>query len=120
MKYKEYRDSFPLGKHLYGICAGKFNRKKQNVKYEGKWEWDLFMEDLTWPTHCPVLGLSLLWDNSTNTRQDASPSFMRHDETKGFVKGNVSIVSLRACMLRGQNYSLEEYEKLYKFLLEQT
>jgi hypothetical protein len=50
-------------------------------------------------THCPILGISLEWslnrDNGSSPMA-ASPSLDRIDPTKGYVKGNVWIISHRA------------------------
>lgn len=53
------------------------------------------------PTHCPYLGVKLRWEVETGcavtTRAHSnSPSLDRIDNSKGYVKGNVVIVSHRA------------------------
>lgn len=53
------------------------------------------------PTHCPYLGVKLRWEIETGgaitTRAHSnSPSLDRIDNSKGYVKGNVVIVSHRA------------------------
>jgi hypothetical protein len=57
-------------------------------------------EDIVIPTHCPVLGIPLMdmigvGKGSMIARQN-SPSLDRIDNTKGYVPGNIVIVSLRA------------------------
>jgi hypothetical protein len=50
-------------------------------------------------THCPILGIPLEWScnrGSGNFTMAASPSLDRIDPTKGYVKGNVWIISHRA------------------------
>jgi len=50
-------------------------------------------------THCPILGIPLEWScnrGSNHFTMAASPSLDRIDPTKGYVKGNVWIISHRA------------------------
>jgi hypothetical protein len=51
------------------------------------------------PSHCPILGVELAWSTrrlNGDTTLPNSPSLDRIDPTKGYVKGNVWIVSARA------------------------
>ena len=51
------------------------------------------------PSHCPVLGIPLEWSARRGGKASAlpnSPSLDRIDPTKGYVKGNVWIISHRA------------------------
>lgn len=53
------------------------------------------------PHHCPYLGIELRWEiqaglGVTNKTVPNSPSLDRIDSTKGYVRGNVVIVSHRA------------------------
>lgn len=74
-------------------CASIFTQKKKNSKYS-KWDWDLLISDIQFPTHCPVLGMKL--DYSGSCTKENSPSFDRVDPKKGYVRGNVLVVSWRA------------------------
>lgn len=61
--------------------------------------------DLIWPTHCPVLGIRLDYPDRTGTRgsgpvQPNWPSLDRWDSTKGYVPGNVFVISFRANTLK--------------------
>jgi hypothetical protein len=59
---------------------------------------DINHEDLTWPTHCPVLGIELIYGarNAGTKYRDNSPSIDRIDPSIGYVKGNVMVISFRA------------------------
>lgn len=48
---------------------------------------------------CPVLGLTLNWDRAGLPAGD-SPSLDRIDNSKGYVRGNVMIISHRANMIK--------------------
>jgi hypothetical protein len=56
---------------------------------------DLSIDDIIIPTHCPYLGVELI----TDPNQSNSPNYFsidRVDSTKGYVKGNIQIISLLA------------------------
>lgn len=64
-------------------------------------------------THCPYLGVQLRWEVQSGTRTDGagafcdSPSLDRIDPSKGYVRGNVAIVSYRANAIKN---NATEYE----------
>jgi hypothetical protein len=65
-------------------------------------------------THCPVLGIEYNQSASHNTK-DFSPSLDRLDNSKGYIVGNVQIISWRANRLKS-NGTIEELEKIVKHL----
>lgn len=66
-----------------------------------------------WPEYCPILGIKL--DYETNGRQENSPSFDRLDPTKGYISGNVQIISWRANRIKNDG-SAEEHQKIANYL----
>ena len=88
--------------------ALKFTRKMQNTK-RTKHSWDIEIGDIQWNLVCPILGLEL--DYFTEVRTENSPSFDRIDPSKGYVKGNVQIVSWRANRIKNDG-TAEEHEKI--------
>ena len=62
---------------------------KRNAKNNNR-EFNLTIEDIIIPTHCPILGMPLTFGD---TRQDSSFSVDRIDNSKGYVKGNIRIMS---------------------------
>ena len=61
---------------------------------------NLELSDIKIPSHCPILGIPLVsvvgcGMGSIKARNN-SPSIDRIDNTKGYVKGNVTIISMRA------------------------
>jgi hypothetical protein len=79
-------------------------RAGQNARRAGL-EFALTADDLTLPTHCPVLGLELHYPGSRNDQQAASLD--RVDSTKGYVAGNVAVVSWRANTLKNSATAAE-------------
>lgn len=77
-------------------------------------------QDLVWPTHCPVLGLELDYavrsgERGTGAAQPNWPSLDRWDNTKGYVPGNVFVISFRANSLKN-SATYEEILRVAKYL----
>ena len=97
---------------LYQAQRQKFRAKKGHANRLG-WEWNLHFGDLDWPTHCPILGLEL--DYFAEGRQENSPSFDQIDAGKGYVTGNVQVISWRANRIKN-NGTAEEHRKIAEYL----
>lgn len=104
---KEWRKSA-----VYEAMREKFRYKKRAATYS-KHEWDVSFGDLTFPTHCPILGIEL--DYFADSRLDNSPSFDRLNNNKGYVTGNVFIVSWRANRIKNDGSS-EEHQLIADFM----
>lgn len=67
---------------------------------------------------CPVLGIRLNYDRYVAEKKSGplpdSPSFDRVDPTKGYVKGNVIVVSLQANRIKS-NATIDELCKVASF-----
>lgn len=71
-------------------------------------EFNLTAEDISDnPSVCPVLGIPILRFQGLNSH--SSPSVDRMDNNKGYIKGNIRIISKRANSLKS-NATLEELE----------
>lgn len=79
-------------------------------------EFDLELEDVCIPDVCPVLGIPIVCGKTgrKGPRQN-SPSIDRLNPAKGYIKGNVRVVSNRANTLKN-NASLQELELVMKDL----
>ena len=73
---------------------------------------DIDIDDLIIPNFCPVLGIPLY--RSGIGRTDNSPSVDRIDNSKGYVKDNILVVSWRANHLKG-DANIDELLKLAEF-----
>jgi hypothetical protein len=67
---------------------------KVRAKKHGR-EFSITEADIMWPTHCPVLGVELKYGGGLGQRRDVA-SLDRLDNTKGYVPGNVFVLSWRA------------------------
>jgi hypothetical protein len=71
-------------------------------------------EDVVIPALCPLLGIPLLRDTHCKFHPN-NPSLDRILPDKGYVPGNVWVISWRANVLKN-NATLEEIERLAQFL----
>jgi len=79
-------------------------------------QFNLTIEDVVEvPTHCPVLGLELVYPGHGKGRTSCSASLDRLDNTKGYVPGNVAIISWRANKLKG-DATFAELQALVRFM----
>ncbi len=83
-------------KRWYSQCAEKvlLSKARGRSKREG-WEIDIEESDIVVPTICPMLHIPIRRD-LLGTRADGQPSLDRIDSSKGYVKGNVWVISWRA------------------------
>ena len=85
-----------------------YNRAKQRAKKLGV-RFDLKLEDIQIPKFCPVLGIELKPNKEMSG--DSSPSVDRIHPERGYVKGNIQIISQRANQIKSDS-TIEELEKL--------
>ena len=90
------------------------NNSKQRAK-KANIEHTLTLEDINIPEVCPVLGIKL--ETGTRRNHDNAPSIDRIDNTKGYTKDNIMIISCRANMIK-KDASLQELKQIGKFYSE--
>lgn len=86
--------------------SAKHRAKKQNLDF------DIELSDIVIPECCPILGYKL---EQGEENIHASPSLDRIDSSKGYVKGNIQVISHRANSLKS-DATVEELEKLVNYL----
>lgn len=109
-KYKEYHNK--KNKRYVMWCSAKKRAKLKGLDF------DIELEDIPEiPKYCPVLGIEIK-SNTTNAPLDSSPSLDRIDSSKGYIKGNVRIISNRANRIKADatieelRKVLEDYERI--------
>jgi len=102
---RDYNKNNPIRKM---VAAAKIRAKKLNIPF------DIDIKELTIPKICPVLGIEIKFTG--NKRTANSPSLDRIIPEKGYVKGNVVIVSWRANQLKN-DASMTEMFLVAKFYL---
>ena len=89
-------------------ARGILSRAKKTARIRGR-AFDLHEEDICIPEFCPVLGIPL--ERGIKKLCDSSPSIDRIDSSRGYVRGNVAIISLRANMIKNCG-TAEEHERI--------
>lgn len=115
---KEWRIKNSAKLKVYNKNLRLKNRERlmlNHIRYRAKklgLEFNLDISDIEIPEYCCVLNLKL--DKGVgNGQQPNSPSIDRIDCKKGYVKGNIRIISHRANRIK-TDASFEEIEKLYQ------
>ena len=93
-----------------------FDNCKARVKRESVWGFELDFDTFDFPEYCPYLGIKLDYDYGKGSIKENSPSFDRIDSSKGYVSGNVEIVSHKANTMKS-NGTVEEQVKMAEAVL---
>lgn len=91
----------------YLLNQARYRAKQRGIPFE------ISYEDLEIPEYCPVFGLKL--ETSGGRRNDCSFSLDRWDNSKGYIKGNVRVISWKANQYKG-DLTLSEVEALYCYM----
>lgn len=78
-------------------------------------EFNLDLEDIIIPDICPVLGIHLFVGEKTMSIN--SPSIDRIDNTKGYIKGNIKIISMKANTLKS-DATIEQLKNILSYIVE--
>lgn len=87
---------------------------KRRAKNKGL-EYDLTLDDIKVPEACPVLGIPLRLSQGKQGPGHNSPSLDRVDNTLGYIKGNVIVISARANMLK-KDATIEELRAVLAYV----
>ena len=108
----------------YSKCSKCRNRDKLSIVtklYRGaksrakksKLEFSITEDDIIVPEYCPILGIKL--EENKNVAKSNSFSLDRIDSRKGYVCGNIQVISHRANQIKN-DATVEELEKLVNYL----
>ena len=87
--------------------AAKARARKFNMDF------DITVDDFILPVRCPLLGIEMKVNKGRHSVKKDSFSLDRIDSTKGYVKGNVWVISMLANNIKN-NATLSEVEELVK------
>ena len=87
-------------------------RAKQRAKQKD-FEFSLDAVDIVIPLRCPILDIEIIRNKSIKAN---SPSLDRIDNTKGYIKGNIMVISNKANTMKN-NATPEELIKFAKWVL---
>lgn len=103
---KERRDHLKATQlNRYMVSRAKWRAKSAGVPF------NITPDDVSIPAICPVLGLPIRPAKGHGGHDHHSPSLDRIDPNKGYVKGNVRVISQRANLLKS-DATVEELEAI--------
>jgi len=88
------------------LTSVKQRSKRKNINFT------ICVEDIVIPEYCPILGIPI--KHNTTGLQPDSPSIDRIDNSKGYTKDNIRVISNRANILK-KDITIEELEKIIAF-----
>lgn len=97
-----------------GWKLAALRRYKKRAKENGL-EFNLTIDDIHIPAKCPVLGFPLVIGGRLRSQIWNSPSLDRCDNTMGYVKGNVRVISHRANGLKS-DATLDEIRRVARYM----
>lgn len=89
-----------------------WSRAKQRAKKKGI-EFNIEVTDVIIPNVCPALGIPL--EITEGKSGESSPSLDRIDNSKGYIKGNVCVISHKANTIKS-NSSVQELKKVLNYM----
>lgn len=98
-----------LERFLFSGC--KSRAKKKGLPF------DLDLEDIIIPEKCPILGIKLMSNLGQNVPGPSSPTLDRMIPEKGYTKGNVQVISLKANQIKS-NATADEIMAVAKYFKE--
>lgn len=105
-KYIEYYDKWHQNVQKYLFFQLRSRAIAKNIPF------DLALEDLIIPKTCPIFGIPLFVSKGRNSAN--SPSVDRIDNTKGYVKGNVHVISWKANKLKN-DATMEDLQTIVNY-----
>jgi len=89
------------------VSAAKYRAKQQGMDF------NIDVSDIIIPEHCPILRIPLTFTDGK--QHDGTPALDRIDNSKGYIKGNVQVISHKANRHKS-DLSLEQIENLYNYI----
>jgi hypothetical protein len=100
----------------HGLSTTKEYRMLKDARKRAKrfnLEYNIDITDIVIPENCPILNIPLV--HGTKYQTDSSPSLDRIDSSKGYIKGNVRVISVRANRLK-QDSTIEELKRIIQYM----
>lgn len=104
LRRKHQRETWTDAQHVFENVKGR-------ARYFKK-EFLITLDDVVVPKYCPILQIPLFRTKGRAT--DNSPSLDRIDNSKGYIPGNVRVISNRANTCK-TDLSLDAIKRLYEY-----
>ena len=118
---KKKKSLSPYKRHYISLTSVEgmlYTTAKRRAKASGL-DFNIDIEDIHIPDHCPILGIKIYkqWGltEQTHIARSNNPSLDRIDSSKGYIKGNVEVISYRANTLK-KNGSSSEHQKIADYI----
>jgi len=115
--YREYINRLKMKSH--NTHLGRRKRMLGNARRRAKklnLDFNLTIEDIIIPNECPVFKIPFIFADETSYQDNCSLD--RIDNTKGYVKGNVQVISMKANTMKNSATN-EELLNFCKYFLKQ-
>lgn len=112
LKNKKLIDTYNGIKYYENREEKMVNSARRRAKVKNL-EFNIDKTDIIIPSVCPILGIPI--ERGKGTQQDSSPSIDRINSNKGYIKGNIQIISYRANTLKN-NGTIEEFQKIIDYM----
>lgn len=106
---KNYSTENRRKRYSKNIQIELFNAAKHRAKLKSL-EFDITKDDIIIPEKCPVYGVDIDLHNKFY-----APSLDRIDNTKGYIKNNIMVISNKANRLKNSG-TIEDFEKILKYM----
>lgn len=93
--------------------AAKHRAKRKGIPF------DIEVTDITIPTHCPVLGIPLFKSTNGKSHCDNSPTLDRIVPDKGYVVGNIAVISHKANTIKS-NSTPKEIQQVAEWVKQES
>jgi len=91
------------------LTLARHRAKKKNLDF------NLEVTDIIIPDYCPILGIKLQKNRGSKGANDNSPSVDRIDNNRGYVKGNIKIISYKANTMKSSS-STGDLKKMIDYI----
>lgn len=112
-EYRQEQYEIDRKSRIKNFSRAMYTAAKYRAENKGI-EFNLEIEDIVIPEKCPILECDFVYGTSEN--YDYSPSIDRIDNSKGYIKGNIQIISTKANKMKN-SATFEELQRFCKNIL---
>lgn len=114
--YQDYRKSLIVKNQNSNMAKTLYAEAKRGAERRG-WEFSITVEDIKVPEFCPVFP-DIKLQFVSERRADCKPSLDRIDSSKGYIPGNIQVISWKANNIKS-NHAAEDLLAVAAFIEKQ-